>query len=444
MGSSMKVGLTALLSVVLSACGGSDNGDDSSDSVAYVQFYNASANSPAVTLTLDDYAYSAVEFGDSLPRYGLSPQTLDMALLGTDAAGDELSLFEQSLDFVDGDNHLLVLYGDYGNNSLMDLVYNRDELDELNDAGEDKTQVLVANVVPDSPAYDVYVAADGVAFGSAQLLGSPAYGQYSDSLLLDTGYYRVFLTEPGGTEPVFSSALLDFTQQTVQKLMLRPGFGPDSLKLRIDAVDSTGSPLSVTDAAAAAQYRVYNACSAERTLELGKDELIQSRVTVAAGAISDYQVLPFDDYDLDIWDEAGNQGIQDLLLTFNQDDSRTLVIYPGADGMQAMALTEDLRPRSFDYQVTAVNLVPDSESLSIYFLTQDETLDSAQYKLSNWDFSERPSLTLPSGSFEVLVIASDDNGTLTRLARLDLNLDSHQNLSLVLTKEGDNYRLQAL
>ncbi|QSX41009.1 DUF4397 domain-containing protein [Shewanella cyperi] len=440
----MKLGLVALMLPWLAACGGSDGGDGDSDSVAYVQFYNASANSPAVTLTLDEYAYSAVEFGDSLPRYGVSPQTLDVALLGVDAAGDELSLHEQNLDFVDGENHLLVLYGDYGDSKLMDLVYNRDELDELNDEGEDKAQVLVAHVAPGLSAYDVYVAADGVDFGSAQLLGSPSYGQYSDSLLLDTGYYRVFLTEPGGTEPVFSSALLDFSQQTVQKLMLRPGFGPDSLKLRIDAVDSTGSPLSVTDAAAAAQYRVYNACGAERTLELGKDEQVQSSLIVAAGAISEYQVLPFDDYDLDIWDEVGNQGIQDLLLTFNQDDSRTLVIYPGTDGMQAMALTEDLRPRSFDYKLTAVNLVPDSEDLSIYFLTEDETLDSAQYKLSNWDFSERPSLTLPSGSYEVLVIAADDNGTLSRLARLALNLDGHQNLSLVLTRDGDSYRLTAL
>tara|TARA_R110002033_G_scaffold12354_2_gene37462 strand:+ start:255 stop:491 length:237 start_codon:yes stop_codon:yes gene_type:complete len=44
---------------------GSDS-EESSDDIAYVQFYNASPNSTSTSLVLDDYSYTAVDFVENL------------------------------------------------------------------------------------------------------------------------------------------------------------------------------------------------------------------------------------------------------------------------------------------------------------------------------------------------------------------------------------------
>ncbi|MBB1381303.1 hypothetical protein H5071_04815, partial [Shewanella sp. SR41-2] len=126
-----------------------------------------------------------------------------------------------------------------------------------------------------------------------------------------------------------------------------------------------------------------------------------------------------------------------LLVTFNQDEVKSLLIYQQEDSsVKGMVIEQDLRPRAFEYKVDVVNLAYDYDDLTVYFVRASETIETAEYTLTDLDFVEKLSLTLPEDDYEINIVYEADNGTQTLVYQSDsISFDGDSNYTFVLTPD---------
>ena len=429
----------ALLGVT--ACSSDD--EDTSSDASYIQFYNASPNSTSARLSMDEYEYTGVDFADSMARYSYSTGSVELAVIGNDELGDAQTLYEQSIDLGNDEEHLFMLVGDYHSPEFIDINYQREEMDELNsDEDEDysKMQVLVAHTAMNSAGFDVYIGLYGREFIDATLLSEVNYKEHSEAVIFDTGDYILYLTEPNSMEPVYTTASMSLSTNTVYKLIIRESFGPGTPNITIDAVDSTSTPVTYANVDAHAEFRLFNALSEQGSIDaemINHIGVIQVN-NIEVGKASGFEEIDFDDYAVQIQQsDSGEVLANNLLVTFNQDESRSIFVYQDeSGGVRGMTLTHDLRPRAFEYQMNFANLVHEFEDLTVYFVRASETIESAEYKIDNADFAELNSLTIPSGEYEISVVQQDDNDDLTLLYQSELlSLDGGGSYSMALIKD---------
>lgn len=444
--------MVSAMGALLLGCG-SDSEESSSD-VAYVQFYNASPNSTSTSLVLDDYSYTAVDFADAMPRYGYSVGSTDLEIYGQDEDGETVTIYSDTVSLKDDDNHLFVLYGDYLDPQLLDINYNRDDMDELNaddDYEYSKMQVLVANVATDEGTFDAYISLDTQSIDEAVMIGSAAYSTYTDSTILDTDDYIVYLTTTGTKDVVYTTGSMDLTTETVYKLVIRNSFGAGDIKVTIDSVDSTTTPDNYAALEATADYRVFNGLETQNIdVDVVSKQETQYLYDVASFAVTDYQSTSFNDYGITVRDATSKTKLFDnLLVTFNQDDVKSLLIYQKADSsVKGMVISQDLRPRAYEYKVDVVNLSYDYDDLTVYFVRDSETIETAEYTLTDLDFVEQQSLTLPSDDYEINIVYEDDNGTQTLVYQSEsMSISGSNNFTFVLTPDTESvlgHRLTSL
>ncbi|QYJ99394.1 hypothetical protein K0J45_09460 [Shewanella alkalitolerans] len=435
-----KLALLAGVAVMMAAC---DSDETSSDAAAYIQFYNASPNSVATHLVLDEHAYTAVEFSDALPRYQYALGEAEASIRGYDAGGDTVELHEFSLDLKDGDNHLFVLIGDYESSEYLDIRYERSEMDEINDdadSDESKMQILAVHGAMDEGAYDLYLAKAGSSFSEAELLGSLSYKENTEAVMLDTGEYVLYLTEPGESQPVFHTSTMVLTSETVNKLVLHNSFGPGEPKLVVDNVDSTGTPVGYVNQDADAEFRVYNAMNQARSLDLqlSSDAQNINLTALTPNTLSDFSAIDYNDYGVSVFDTGSADLLaNNLLVTFNQDESKTLVIYDNQAGETlGMTIAHDHRPNAFEHTLTVANLIDTYDSLDLYLVRDGETIDTAAYKLTYLSFTELAQINLPTGDYDISLVHKEDNGTLTLVYQSDAQaIDQTGNYTLVLSRD---------
>jgi len=444
--------MVSAMGALLLGCG-SDSEESSSD-VAYVQFYNASPNSTSTSLVLDDYSYTAVDFADAMPRYGYSVGSTDLEIYGQDEDGETVTIYSDTVSLKDDDNHLFVLYGDYLDPQLLDINYNRDDMDELNaddDYEYSKMQVLVANVATDEGTFDAYISLDTQSIDEAVMIGSATYSTYTDSTILDTDDYIVYLTTTGTKDVVYTTGSMDLTTETVYKLVIRNSFGAGDIKVTIDSVDSTTTPDNYAALEATADYRVFNGLETQNIdVDVVSKQETQYLYDVASFAVTDYQSTSFNDYGITVRDATSKTKLFDnLLVTFNQDDVKSLLIYQKADSsVKGMVISQDLRPRAYEYKVDVVNLSYDYDDLTVYFVRDSETIETAEYTLTDLDFVEQQSLTLPSDDYEINIVYEDDNGTQTLVYQSEsMSISGSNNFTFVLTPDTESalgHRLTSL
>ncbi|MDO6775489.1 hypothetical protein Q4591_08990 [Shewanella sp. 3_MG-2023] len=434
----MMLGLSSL---TLMGCDSSDSDDNSETDSAYIQFYNASANSTATSLVMGEYEYTSVAFSDSMPRYSYATGSVTMEIYGSDENGDSSSIYSEDMDLDKEENHLFVLYGDYHSPELLKVIYDRADMDDLNsdeDNEYSKMQVLVANVTAEEMAFDAYISLDTDSYADATMIGSVDYRGVTSELMLDTDDYIVYLTDKGTDNVVYTTSSMSLTTETVYKFMIRNSFGSGDLKVVIDSVDSTTTPTSYTNIDATADFRVFNGLE-QRSLDVDVISKAESHylLDIAPFTVSDYQQTGFNDYGVSVTDSATAEILLDnVLVTFNQDDVRTLLLYQDEETIQGMVIEHDLRPRAYEYNVDIVNLSQDYDDLTIYFVRSTETIESAEYTITDLDFTDQDSLVLLQDDYEINVVYESDTGTQTLLYQSELmSFDGETNYSFVLSPD---------
>ncbi|WP_254843476.1 hypothetical protein [Shewanella sp. UCD-KL21] len=208
----------------------------------------------------------------------------------------------------------------------------------------------------------------------------------------------------------------------------------------IDSVDSTTTPTSYTNIDATADFRVFNGLE-QRSLDVDVISKAESHylLDIAPFTVSDYQQTGFNDYGVSVTDSATAEILLDnVLVTFNQDDVRTLLLYQD-DTIKGMVIEHDLRPRAFENNVDIVNLSQDYDDLSVYFVRSSETIESAEYSIKDLDFTDQDSLVLLHDDYEINVVYESDTGTQTLLYQSDfISFDGESNYSFVLMPDSSS------
>ncbi|MBC3767594.1 DUF4397 domain-containing protein [Neptunicella marina] len=426
--------------LLLIGCGGSDD-DESDYAESYMQFYNGSANSANTYLTVDDSLLSSASYGDATTVYTFEPDDVDIEFSRVDSDGQSISLKEQTVSLKKGYKKLLVLSGDYQSGDVTEYDIER------KDDYDDEFDLYATNMDSNGQGYDLYMAESGTPFSDAHLVASTTYqslthGTYwdadSDSSYWVEDEYVFYITSPGSDEVLFQSQPINMTYSTEYVAVIRQGSGPTGSNLVLDLVNNSSSVASYTDIQASSQFRVYNSLNNSDALKVtlaGNED--QSELQIEADTLTEFSEVDYGDYRLTVDAADGTNLLKNKLITLNQGDSKTILLFNDADGKaNAIAFSESTLPQIYDHDLNVANLVDEYSSVDFYFVRQDETIDTAEYKISSVQFAENDTISLPTGYYEIIAVYEKNSDDLTLLYRSSL-LDISEQSSFVVTLEPD-------
>ena len=432
--------------VFLTACGSSSDDEEAVFADSYLQFYNGSANSAATTMgEVDGSALASAVYGDTTSLITTESGEMELEFYRTDADDQEILLEELAVTLSEGEKVLLVLSGDYESPSINEYRFEREDL-------EDHFRLFSTSVITDQGSYDLYMSEAGTPFSAANLLGTIDYQSFSemdywdtdtDSDDFDEGDYVLYLTEPGASESFFESATISFNFDTEYVLVLRATTGVIQNNIEMDLIINSSTVSSYADVDASAQYRVYNSIDLGESVSLSLDgnDGITKEIEVSSNVLSEFEVVDFGDYRLSAAskeDETIN--FNNRLVTLNQGESKAFVLYQDENAvLSSLSFDESTLPQVFDHQIQIANLVPDFLDIDLYFVRNDETIETAEYHISSLDFAESRSLTLPSGYYELIAVYDDNTDTQELLDRTELvGINEEANYIITVEKTGNS------
>ncbi|MDF2177766.1 DUF4397 domain-containing protein [Aliiglaciecola sp. CAU 1673] len=435
----MNMLLPLAAAIALSACGGSDGGNSNYPD-AYLQFYNASPNSAETELLLDDVSKGSASYGDATSLLTLDAEQMDLTLQRTDADNKVIEILSKSIETSSGHKSLYLLLGDYDAPTLLEHKYERQSLDNH--------FILNGLSAIEGQSYDLYVAESGAPFEDAHLVSTLDFANVSeaeywdgdtDSSDWDLDEYVIYLTAPGETEVVYESDSINFIYATEYTLVVRSTAGAVKNNLVVDLVINSTSIPSYKDVRAGAQYRYYNSLKEEGSVDArlsGTD--VQQDMAVGAGQLSSYGLVKYGDYQLSASASDANMAFANKLLTLNQGESKTVVFYRNKeDKLSSLAFLDSDLPQVYEHEINAVNLVKDYDEIEIYFVRQDETVETAEFKLTRLEFAESDDLVLPSDYYEIIALYDDNSGNETLLYRTQA-MAINEETSYVVVVEPDS------
>lgn len=436
----LKAYLFLVITLLMSACGGSDKkDDDSSYPDTYLQFYNGAVNSALTYVkVLNGKSLGSATYGDVSSLANLDSGDTSLVFYRVDSDGKEIIIDELQTSLKAGEKNLLFLSGNTASPELNLFKFERQELTE-------NFRLFASSVIPTTEQYDIYMAEAGDTFAQAHKLGTLGYGNFSEAEYWESnshfllGDYVVFLTLPGQTEPIFESASVNFTFSTEYVLVLRNTAGANSGNIEVDIIANSSTVNVYPDINQTAQYRIYNSLEAGLNLQVKLAGLNNNISTthVMAKSLSSFVDLGFGDYRLSAQVESDNSiAFNNRFVTLNQGDSKAIILYTNDNNqLNTLSFNESTLPQIYDFQVQVVNLVADYASINIYFVRSGETLDTAKYQVSALNFAKNKAITLPADSYQVVVVVTQDDGQLL-LDRIEL-VEFTQDTNNIITFEKD-------
>ncbi len=430
------------LALGVAGCGGSSDSDDDNFADAYLQFYNGSANSPSTDIIADSNRLGSSSYGDVTSLFSLTSGDLDIQLSWEDGDGQELTASEFTTNLQDGYKTLLVMSGDFDAPEVSEFQFERSDLD-------DEFYLYSVSVIPEGQAFDLYISESGVPFSAANFISRLDYLAFNQGAFWDPsendnawpeGEYVIYLTEPGSGEVAFESQEINFEFSSDYVLIVRNTSGANDDNIVVDIVLNSTSIEANQNITASSQFRVYSALSAEVELALtltahAEEEYSQ---TVTGGLLSDFTNVTFGDYQISAINTSdSNASFDNRLMTLNQGASKTLLVFEDAEGdLTSIEVSDSTLPQSFEHEVNVANLLPEFNEVDVYFVRQDETIETADYKMTSLGYADDRSITLPNDFYSITVVYEDSLGVDTLLYRSEL-LDFTVEDVLLVTVEAE-------
>lgn len=404
----------------LSGCGGSSD-DDSVYPSAYIQFYNGSPNSADTDLYLDEADLGSAAYGDASGLSTVDAGEATLTLKRKDASDKLVEVISKSVTLSDGQKSLFMLIGDYEAPTLVEHKFERQELTDH--------FILYAMSAVENTSYDLYMADAGAPFDDANKIDSLSFGDVVEGKYWDadsanpnwdTGDYVVYLTEPGKTEVIYESPTMKFSYDTEYTMVVRQSAGTTQNNLSVDLVINSTSISSYKDVRAGAQYRVYNSLEAQSANVSVKGTDTDNQDELVSRELGEFHSVKYGDYQISATTADNNYSFSNRLLTLNQGDAKTVVVYLNKeDKLTTLAFEESELPQVYEHEMNVVNLVKDYANIDIYFVRQDETVETAQYKVKRLGFANSEDISLPSDYFEIIALHDDNSGNQTLLYRTE-------------------------
>ena len=431
-----------ILASGLTACGGGSGGSKEFPA-SYVQFYNGSANSALTTMrgTENTSIIGSAPYGDATSLIAVDNGTTEIEFYRTDADDEEVIIETRDVALKDGQKTLIMLTGDFDTPTFNEFTFTREEL-------TDHFRLFAISVDSSQAGYDLYMSDSGAPFSAANLLGTINYESFdemeywapdSDSSDFNEGEYTLYLTAPGSTDVIFESSTISFGFASEYVLVIRSSTGAAQSGVEVDLVLNSSSVANFSDVNASAVYRLYNSLDNDTvTISLdGNDADNPTPSTqLAVNEFTDFLEVEFGDYRLSATSATDpSLTFNNRLVTLNQGTSKAIIVYKNEAGaLTSLSFNESTQPQVYDKQLYAANLVTDFPDVDLYFVRKDETIESAQFKISSIDFGESKSVTLPSDFYELVAVFDDNEDTQVLLDRTQL-LGINEEANYIITIE---------
>ncbi|MFT4928954.1 MAG: hypothetical protein ACI8WB_005074 [Phenylobacterium sp.] len=435
--------LAAGLGTLLSACGGGSSDDEAT---GYFKFYNASANSPSIYLSLDDTDYPGVNFSQSSSMYEVDNSSFDLSLAWKEGSDDYNTFIEQEVNFDNGQVDLMMLVGDINNPEFVTYQFKEEDPD----TEDEQFTFRFINMHNLASANDVYLAKNDQTFNEATLLGSYSYQEMSDSLYADLDTYKLYLTEAGSTEVLYESNDITFSNTSQYVMVIKANSGPSNSNYAIDKLNKSSGVVEYPDKESRAQVRFYNGLTQHQLLPafdnsididvsgINGDEYIDA---LAKGQFSEAHEVSFGDYAIDV-SASGDETpfAENFFLSLSANNDKTVFVYHTVeeeedDGdssteeeinlyVNTLSVENSSRVSLYDHQINIINLVDDYSVLELYFARSNETVSTADYSVTSSRALPRV-VTLPNNTFDVSIIVRENQSELLlSFEQLTLSADS--------------------
>lgn len=438
--------------LTLAGCGSSSD-DDSSN--GYVNFYNASKNSPAIFLTIDEdleddsdeyleLTFNGVEYTKSLTNYQIESNSYFYELAWQDedsSIRDNLELvYEDQITVKDDEIQFIV--ASEGINALAVNVYSIELIDDEDDIDNDLFNVRVLNIHPESEPVDVYMSNADETFNEAVLMGAFSYTQLSDNQKYDQDEYVFYITLAGSTDVLYQSDEVSFAYPSQYVMVVRENQGSGESPYTIDKV-SNSSTQELLDAESDAKFSAYNAIQVHELLPEytglldifinGVDETPEIN-NLAKGEFSQSITLDKGDYSVDLLtDPSGASILSNHLFSLTENSNKTVFFYlneenvdldgdgdvdEDGDGqidetevtVNTLVVENSTSESIYSHNMSLVNLVDndDFSFVRIYFVRSDETINTA-YNNQYVGYAQPESINLINNTYQVFVVADVDS-----------------------------------
>lgn len=424
--------LTALSSaLLLVACSSSD---DSTSSNGAVQFYNASFNSPATYVVVDDTIRSSAAFGEVSTRHSYNAGEYQLNLAYKNDNNDYVDVFDEDKTInIEGDQKKLwLLSGDF--NQPETNEFSITDYDE-----DDKFKLGVINTTSVTTSYDVYIAKDDYGFTDANLVAASEYLTLSGETEHDEGYYRFFVTNKGETSPIFESDKVYFNDETHYVVMVRNAYAAGTNELVLDLVSNNSSVQALTSLNAVSHLRFYNSIDDYANTYFkaqSPKEVVTSDLT-AKDTLTAYHEVDAATFTLSMLDSSNNPVVNNFVESVKKGQSITSIFYQHNELPRLISVSENLSPNSTTHTVQIVNLIGsanfgDISDIDIYFTEDNETIDDTTTYIKDLLAFNVKSTVLDDQAYDVTVTYTSNGQTISLLqqANVDFSNDGHYILIL--------------
>jgi len=433
---------------------GCNSSDSDSSNAGYIKMYNASVNSPAVQMVIDDYTYPDVNYSEATSYYELASDDYTVEVQWQSDEDSFETIFEQSVDIKNDNTQLMVVSGDFNAPKLTVYQYEDESPDD--DDNEEYTFRWL-NLHTTGEAVDVYTSDEHETFAQATLISSLSHELMTDSFYNDLGKYKFYITLSGQQEVLFESEEVNFEYQSQYIMVVRDNIGPGDSHYSIDKLSKSASIERLDDIYATAEMRVYNGVKASDSIDLHLEQLGDSPVfsNVNLSNFSDTMSLAFGDYSMHVKEHTTNEEfVNNHLLTLTANSDKTVFFYtdypedddsdddsdsdtPELPTVMSLTVDNSNRVSIYDHQINVINLIQEHTLLDIFFVRSDETIETAQYKLTNQN-DNVGQIVLPNNTYRVFVTTMEEGSQLL-LAQTEFSLDENSGDLFIVTEQDDEY-----
>ncbi|MDT0596367.1 hypothetical protein [Glaciecola petra] len=473
----------SVLLLSLIACSGSS---DDEDATGYIKFYNASADSPAIFMTIDEdidsdaddeieRTLSGVSYASAGTRTELETQSYYLELAWQDedssARTDLEIVYESQIDISEDETQWVIMTGSVQSPTVN--IYSIPELDEdelSDDQDDDLFTLRVINLHQSIVDVDIYLSLEDETFNEAELLVSAQADLMTEKLKREQDQYKVYITQSGQSEVLFSSEDISFVTGVQYLLALRENQGVGGSEFVVDNITS-GQITSYEALESLANLTIYNGLNsndllpsymASVNLSIDGKTTVPSTADLSYSEFSDAFELESSDYRLSVFNNNTDEVmLQNRLISAPQNADRTVFLYwtdeavdDDGDGdvdENDDGIIDEIRPivstltvensnlsRFYDKQVTMLNLLnTDTFSrVTFYFVKSDEIIDTAENTRSLLQGTSS-NMVLLNNTYQLFVVTEIDNNDII-LHESTLVLDQESDDLFLLLEESES------
>ncbi|WP_448548521.1 DUF4397 domain-containing protein [Thalassotalea fusca] len=440
--------------ITMGLLAGCNSSDSDGSNAGYIKMYNASVNSPAVQMVIDDYTYPDVNYAEATSYYELASDDYTVEVQWQSDEDSFETIFEQSVDIKNDNTQLMVVSGDFNAPKLTVYQYEDESPDD--DDNEEYTFRWL-NLHTTGENIDVYISDEHETFAQATLISSLSHELMTDSFYNDLGKYKFYITLSGQQEVLFESEEVNFAYQSQYIMVVRDNTGPGDSLYSIDKLSKSASIERLDDIYATAELRVYNGAKASASIDLYLEQFGDSPVfsNVQLSNFSDTMSLAFGDYSMHVKEHTSNEEfINNHLLTLTANSDKTVFFYtdypedddsdddsdsdtPELPTVMSLTVDNSNRVSIYDHQINVINFIQEHTLLDIFFVRSDETIETAQYKLTNQN-DNVGQIVLPNNTYRVFVTTMEEGSQLL-LAQTEFSLDENSGDLFIVTEQDDEY-----